>query len=45
MHQPGYCSLVFGVLGDFGDAGQAIGWRGMKICTDRNTDPGVGEAC
>src|SRR6266850_3927525 len=36
MHQPGYCSLVFGVLGDFGDARQAIGWRKMKISTDRN---------
>ena len=36
MHQPGYCSVVFGVLRDFGDAGQAIGWRKMKFSTDRN---------
>src|SRR6267142_2586145 len=36
MHQPGYCSVIFGVLGDFGDARQAIGWRKMKISTDRN---------
>jgi len=37
MHQPGYYSVVFGVLGDFGDARQAVGWRKMKISTDRNT--------
>src|SRR6267142_205602 len=37
MHQPGYCSVVFGVLGDFGDAGQAVGWRKMKFSTDRNS--------
>jgi len=38
MHQPGYCSVVFGVLGDFRDARQAVGWRKMKISTDRNMD-------
>jgi len=37
MHQPSYCSVVFRVLGDFGDARQAVGWRKMKISTDRNT--------
>src|SRR6267142_5590383 len=36
MHQPGYCSVVFRVLGDFGDARQAVGWRKMKISTDCN---------
>jgi len=36
MPQPGYCSVVFGVLRDFGDIGQAIGWRKRKISTDYN---------
>ena len=28
--------IVFGVLRDFRDARQAVGWRKMKICTDCN---------
>ena len=36
MPQPGYCSVVFGVLRDFGNTGQAIGWRKRKISTDYN---------